>query len=262
MNCQQTKTSLEEILRAGHSSTEEQAIEFLIGLGVKTGVDLRYIDGFSAAEVTFNMVGNVFMLKKICKKVQTAAKNGRLSVEDPKINSAVNEIDSYLQKIDNIDSKFQAVIAANRKIEAGLTNVVQLRPQTDSSLKLRECDQPISTLEEVRKRPFETREDVLEFLVGMSIQPIEGVRYINGYTLRDSLRSLISTLCQMKKDCVRALVEIENSSSLLYPAEIHELHNYIQSFLHGVKVEETSYTLRVARHHAERIGGNVVPFKR
>jgi hypothetical protein len=263
LNCQQTKTSsLEEILRAGYSSSEEQSLEFLIGLGVKTGADLRHVDGFSAAEATFKMVGNVFMLKKICKKVKTAAENNRLDTEQPKIFEAVKEIDSYLQKIEKIDTTFQTAIDANRKIEAGLTNVIQLRPQSDQTLKLKSCGQPISSLEEVRKKPFETREDVLEFLVGMGIQPVEGLRYINGYTLRDSLRNLISILCQMKKDCVRALVEIENSPSHLCPAEINELHNYIHSFLHGMKVEEINYTTLVAKENSMKACGNVIPFKR
>lgn len=256
------KTPIEEILKAGFGSTEDEALEFLLGLGVKTGTDLRYIDGYTTAETTFKLVGNVFMLKKICKKVKTAADDNRLDTTLDQVVSSLRDVDSYLQKLDTLETKFQENIGSNRKIQAGKTNVIQLRPQTDKTLKVRECGTPIRGLEEVRKKAFETREDVLEFLVGMGVQPVEGLRYINGYTARDTMRTLIGTLNQMKKECVRALTHIENTPSFLYPNEVAEMHSHIQSFLHGLKVEERSYFSRLDQSRLPAYGGNVIPFNR
>lgn len=253
---------IEDILKAGFSQTEEENLDFLLGLGVKTGSDLRYIDGFTTAEATFRLVGNVFMLKKICTKMQTAADQDRLDKNNESVVTSLKDVASYLQKIDKLEKNFNDRIVANRKIQAGESNVIQLRPVFDKSMKSRDSRDCVRSLEDYRKKGFESREDVMEFLVGLGIQPIEGIRYVSGHTVKETMRSMVGSLVQMKKECVTALRKIELVPSHLCPNEICETHNHIHSFLHSLKVEESAFFARMSLAQKPRYGGNVVPLNR
>lgn len=258
------KSTLDDILKAGFNMSPDATMEFLVGMGVKTGTDPRYIDGYSSVEVVFNLSSHMFLMKKACTKFKETVKDCPVNKQDSFVQKALDEAESYLKQIHKVEQSYEATIAAKRQIDSGKGNVVMLRRvERQDTTSLRACDEPIRSLTETLKCSFDNEQDILEFLVGLGVHSEDGLRYLNGDSLRDSIRSMLSSLAVMKRNSTRAIKQLEEHKQGIMTSTgvVKDLYQYLRAFILGIENEEKDYDRRVAQHKMMSCG-KVVPFRR
>lgn len=258
------KSNIDEILKSGFNTSPDATLEFLVGIGVKTGTDARYIDGYSTVEVVFNLSSHMFLMKKGCTKFKETVQDCPVNKHDVFVQKALDEVESYLKQIHKVEQSYVATIAAKRRIHAGKGNVVMLRKvERSDSTNMRSCDEPIRSLPDTLQCSFEHNQDILEFMVGLGIHSEDGLRYVNGDSVRDAIRSMLATLAVMKRNSARAIKELEDHRQgiMTTTGAVKDLYEYLKAFIMGIETEEREYAQRIAQHRMMACG-KVVPFRR
>jgi hypothetical protein len=236
--------------KAGYDTSEKGTLQFLTGIGIVTGLDVTKIDGLQNIDTIFEQIGDVFIIRDFTEShVEDLVE--RAEQDDCKFSRvALEGIQEINKHTGTLEAQYARTIAEKRSLAAGNTNVIMLRkdPALDTMPK-RDPNDAIRPLSQVFACPDTTPDDVREFLTGLGIRSDENL-YFNGYSLRDAMRNVVSTMANVKKACQKTLDRLNSLCPVWGEHKVSRAVSYMKCHIHRIEQQNMYAT------------GKVVPFRR
>jgi hypothetical protein len=245
--------------KAGYDTSEKGTLQFLTGIGIVTGLDITKIDGLKNIDTIFEQVGDVFIIRDY---TDSCVEELAVRADDCHFAKvALEGLQEVNKHTSHLEAQYAKTIAEKRSLVAGNANVFLLRkdPSLDA-LPKRDPNEAIRPLSQVFGHPETTQDDVKEFLTGLGIRSDEEL-YFNGYSLRDAMRNVVSTMASVKVACQKTLDRLNALCPIFGESKVSRAVSYLKCQIDAIDLREKDYLQRIEQQRMYATG-KVVPFMR